>query len=97
MPGSNSACGTPFGQTIRVTSTLVRVPRPTCTDGPVIVCFCTRRPDRTSTSPPMPNELIALIAGGALRARPDHLVVVAARAAAVETHGLPADSPTRSS
>ncbi len=49
---------TPFGQTIRVTSTLVRVPNPKCTGEPAIACFCVNNPDRISMSPPIPNELI---------------------------------------
>ena len=55
---SNSDCRNPFGQVMRATSALVASPRPKCTTGAPITCFCTCRPVRTSTSPPIPNELI---------------------------------------
>ena len=55
---SNSDCMTPFGQTMRTTSACAASPRPKWTTGASIVCFCTCRPVRSSTSPPMPKELM---------------------------------------
>ena len=84
--GSNSACGTPFGQTIRVTSIAVRVAQPDVHGRPGDRLLL-HEPSRSHFDFAADAERVdALIAGRALRARPNDLIVIAAGARAGQTN-----------